>query len=731
RFAAAVQAAMEDGYRVFAELSPHPLLTHAVDQNANSLDVSAVALATMRRAQEAPHGLREVLVDLYTAGATVDFAVLYPQGSLVDAPLPVWTHPQLMFRREARRSVVGAGATATHPLLGAHVRLPEEPEYNVWQADTGTDLLPWLGDHQVHHVAAFPAAAYCEMALVAARTVFGDGAEVRGLTFDEMLLLDGCTPVSARASHTVVGSAAFTVETQTDGERVRRAAATLTRSGDPIEPAPHDLPSLLAAHPVTLDGQALRAWFGERGIHYGPAFGGLSAVHTGHEGSVLAEVALPGVVRSQQADYDVHPALLDACFQAVAAHPDLQADLSGATMLPLGVRHLRRGGSMRDARYCHIVVTAVTPAAVDADLAVLDEAGSVLLSLSGLQLGTGMSKAARRERVFNDRLLAIDWQRQDLPEVELSGERRWLVVSTSQHSDGRAAELAAALGERGADVTTAASPVSGIGPQAITGVVAVVSGQGAEAVSRLADIAREVAGIPGVPPRFYALTAGAQPVFPDDPVNLDHAGVRGLMRVIGVENPALRATQVDIDDDTDIGLVAAQLVTGSDEDETAWRSGAWFVARLNPSPMRPEDRHTKTVKHDCDGMRIRIRKPGDLQSLELVAADRRPPAQGQIEVAVTASNLNFADVLVAYGKYPSFEGRLPELGGDFAGVVTRVGPGVTTHQMGDRVAGITADGAWATYATCDANLAATLPAGLPEERAAAVPSAHATAWYSL
>ena len=34
RFAAAVQAALEDGYRVFAELSPHPLLTHAVEQTA-------------------------------------------------------------------------------------------------------------------------------------------------------------------------------------------------------------------------------------------------------------------------------------------------------------------------------------------------------------------------------------------------------------------------------------------------------------------------------------------------------------------------------------------------------------------------------------------------------------------------------------------------------------------------------------------------------------------------
>ena len=45
RFAAAVQAALEDGFRVFAELSPHPLLTHAVDQTARSLDISAAALA--------------------------------------------------------------------------------------------------------------------------------------------------------------------------------------------------------------------------------------------------------------------------------------------------------------------------------------------------------------------------------------------------------------------------------------------------------------------------------------------------------------------------------------------------------------------------------------------------------------------------------------------------------------------------------------------------------------
>lgn len=68
RFAPAVRAALEDGYRVFAELAPHPLLTHAVEQTARSLDMPLAALAAMRREQAQPHGLRGFVADLYSAG---------------------------------------------------------------------------------------------------------------------------------------------------------------------------------------------------------------------------------------------------------------------------------------------------------------------------------------------------------------------------------------------------------------------------------------------------------------------------------------------------------------------------------------------------------------------------------------------------------------------------------------------------------------------------------------
>ncbi|MDO3639307.1 type I polyketide synthase, partial [Mycolicibacterium arseniciresistens] len=401
RFAAAVQAALEDGFRVFAELSPHPLLTHAVDQNAKALDVSIAALATMRRGQETPHGLRDVLVDLFSAGAEIDFTALYPDGVLVDAPLPVWTHPRLMLSATPRGAVAGAQTVAAHPLLGAHVRLPEEPERHVWQSDVGTAAQAWLADHRVHDVAALPAAAYCEMALAAARAALGDTAEVCDLTFDEMLLLDDATPVSAAATMTPSGTLDFTVDTYADGDRVRRATARLAPAAEPRHTPTHDIAQLLAAHPVAVDGPALRAWFDAHHIQYGPAFAGVTAAHTSDAGdSVLAEVALPGAVRSQQGAYGIHPALLDACFQAVGAHPHLHADRSGAIMLPLGVSRLRVHGPVRGARYCLVTVTAATATAVEADLDVLDETGAVLAEVTGLRLGTGLSADARRRRVL-------------------------------------------------------------------------------------------------------------------------------------------------------------------------------------------------------------------------------------------------------------------------------------------------------------------------------------------
>jgi mycocerosic acid synthase len=759
RFAAAVQAALEDGHRVFGEPSPHPLLTRAVEQTAHAADVPVQALACMRREQPLPHGLRVFLADLHCAGAAVDFSALYPSGRLVEAPLPTWTHRRLFVGANGRGSQArGASTVSAHPLLGAHVRLPEEPERHAWQGDVGIAALPWLADHEVNSVPVFPGAAYCEMALAAARTVFGETCEVRDIRFEDLLLLDERTPVSAEASVAAPGVADFAVETDQDGERTRRAVAVLHAVDDDQEPQRRDLPGLLAVHPQLVDGTALRQSFVKRGVRFGPAFTGLAAAHTadGKVCSMLAEVGLPGAVRSQQGGYDVHPALLDACFQSVTAHPAIRDAADGGLIVPLGVQRLRRYGPARNARYCHARVSAEDASALEADLDVLDENGTVLLTVRGLRMGNSATESS--DRVLAERLLTIDWQQRTLPPVPDTVVGRWLLITTYEQDEtedplatnlaevlkSHRAECHAMQWTQSADHAASAQRIGAhLSGGGITGVVILcppAAGdpddqsllRGREQVRQVVRIARELPELSD-PPRLYVVTRRAQIVGPDEQPNLEQSGLRGLLRVIGAEHPQLRTTHIDLDEDSDTEHVVRELLAGSDEDETAWRAGRWYIARLLPTPLRPDERRTTTVNHEHDGMRLEVRTPGDLETMELVAVDRRPPRPGQIEVAVTASSVNFRDVLVAFGRYPSFDGRSPGLGFDFAGVVTAVGPGVTEHRVGDRVGGFVsqAGGSWGTFVTCDARLAATLPSDLTAEQAAAVSLAYVTAWCGL
>ena len=755
-FAEAVRAALEDGYRVFAELAPHPLLTHAVEQTARSLDMQAAALAGMRREQELAHGLRGFVADLHSAGAAVDFAVLYPNGRLVDAPLPTWTHRRLWLSRDGQESPTHGGCTVSvHPLLGPHVRLQEEPERHVWQAEVGTAAQPWLAEHRIRDVAVLPAAAYCEMALAAARAVLGEASEVRDIRFEQALRLDEQTTVGASASLSSPGVLDFIVETNQGGEQARQASAVLHAAEDEQPPA-YDVSALVAAHPRCEDGAEVRKRPDQRGVQYGPAFTGLAAVHIGEDetSTVLAEVALPGQIRSQQGAYGVHPALLEACFQSVAAHPDVQAICGDVPALPLGVRRLRSYGSARTAHYCYTRVTKADASGIEADLDVLDEHGTVLLAVQGLRLGTGASGNGHNDRVLGERLLAIEWRQRELPEQEHTDAGSWLLISTTATADVVATALTDALKHHGAHCTSVCWPphaddtsnAEQLGNQlragGFAGVVILTGPKngdaedrspllGREYVQHLVRITRELPEIAGKPPRLYVVTRNAQTVLADDRPNLEQGGLRGLMRVIGSEHPHLRAAQIDVDEATDAEQLARQLLGGSDEDETAWRNGAWYAARLSPAPLRPEERQTTVVDHERDGMRLQIRTPGDLETLELVACDRVGAGPGQIEVAVSASSINFADVLVAFGRYPAFEGRLPQLGTDFAGVVSAVGPDVTDHKVGDHVGGLCADGCWGSFLTCDARLAVTLPAGLTDAQAAAVSTAHATAYYGL
>ena len=113
---------------------------------------------------------------------------------------------------------------------------------------------------------------------------------------------------------------------------------------------------------------------------------------------------------------------------------------------------------------------------------------------------------------------------------------------------------------------------------------------------------------------------------------------------------------------------------------------------------------------------------------------RPEPNWNEALVRVIASGVNPADPLIIFGKYAKeFGTHLPLIPGyDIAGVVEKVGGGITKLKVGDAVyAYVLFGGGWAEYAVTNEDEAAIKPKSLTFVEAAAVPLAALTAWQAL
>jgi acyl transferase domain-containing protein/thioesterase domain-containing protein/NADPH-dependent curcumin reductase CurA/NAD(P)-dependent dehydrogenase (short-subunit alcohol dehydrogenase family)/acyl carrier protein len=175
----------------------------------------------------------------------------------------------------------------------------------------------------------------------------------------------------------------------------------------------------------------------------------------------------------------------------------------------------------------------------------------------------------------------------------------------------------------------------------------------------------------------------------------------------------------------------------------------WFYLpswkRAVPPPARPADGHADwLVFQDEAGLgrdlveqlrrqgpaavgpcALEVGTPGDVDSLTVRPAERREPGPGEVEIRVRAAALNFADVLKAAGVFAD-----APFGMECAGVIERVGAGVTELCPGDEVVAIGPD-SFRSHVTRDARLVAPKPAFLSLEEAATLPAAFMTVWYSL
>ncbi|MFF6974438.1 type I polyketide synthase [Streptomyces tsukubensis] len=342
-FEGAVRALLDDGHTLFVEVSPHPVLTHPLQETAEhhtsstsstgstggGAPATVTVTPTLRRNDDTWHRVLTSLATTHTHTPT-DWKRFYPTTPPTHPDLP--TYP---FQRQhywIRQSTAGDPRslglhTAGHGLLGAAVALADGGQ--LFTGRLSAHSRPWLADHAVHGTPLLPGTAFVELALHAGRVT--GTPRLEDFTLEAPLVVPG-TGGRLLQVHVAAadgdGRRALTVHSRPDGDTAgppwtRHAAGTLA-------PGPAAVPDLApwaepAAWPpagaTVLPAGDLYDRLAGRGYHYGPAFQGLTAAWR-HGDHLYAEIALPSDAADATggdgsgAEYGVHPALFDA-----ALHP--------------------------------------------------------------------------------------------------------------------------------------------------------------------------------------------------------------------------------------------------------------------------------------------------------------------------------------------------------------------------------------------------------------------------
>ena len=124
-------------------------------------------------------------------------------------------------------------------------------------------------------------------------------------------------------------------------------------------------------------------------------------------------------------------------------------------------------------------------------------------------------------------------------------------------------------------------------------------------------------------------------------------------------------------------------------------------------------------------------EPGPPESLRIGDIELPPPGTNEVRIRVGACSINFPDMLIVAGQH-QVSPPVPFVpGGEVAGTVSDVGPGVSDLAAGDRVMAVTYLGGLAEFVNAPRQAVHRWPEGMPMESAAAFTGVYATAYHAL
>ena len=771
RFEGALRSMLRDGYNIFVEVGPHPVLSAAVAETLRSADYPAVHIATLRRREPEVARLLAALAEWYVRGLPVHWERIYPAGKWLALPHYPFERRRFDVQSVANAQDLRGAADSDHPWLVSRVPDPTP----TWDLELRPPFLPYLHEHRVEGAIVFPAAGYVEAGLALAAAEAGlEACRLENVRFEQALIVDPKRLQDLRMRY-FSKEGRFEVSSRLHGGEAEdtwqvHAGGIILAPFDGAEPPEVDLAAWREACTEPVDPAHLYERLERAGLAYGSAFRTIRSLWVGGRRNV---VRLERAEKSAPAGRDerLPPVLLDGAFQSLFG-----VVASGGERLkpyvPYSVERITFYRTPGAACWVSAVVHSYDEQEIRADLLLAGDDGRLCVEVKGLCC-RALDAAADAGTVRTEIRYADVWQRVPDPgeeggaaELESAGQaaggpggswhwyspdpegKVWAELARTAGArtmrvhrslDALLDGVAASLGSGSVRVVWMAAPPAGAPaegrPHDWSERAALLSDGLARLVRRLRP---DAAPAEEPPVQIDVVTMGTQPVVSAaDVVHPADAALWGVAAVAVNEYEGLVIRRCDLParpEERDRKRWLKWLFDTSAPRECAVREGTYWERALAPLAREEGDGAAAggQLVSTTEPLELRIDRPGKIDDLYFRRVSRRPPGPGEIEILVHHAALNYKDLLKALGQISgevlegTYFGR--DLGMESAGVVVAVGEGVTRFKPGDEV--VASVSGFRTYATVPEVYAVRKPRNLSFAEAP-VYLGYMTAYYGL
>ena len=437
QFRACVETLASIAVDTVVEIGPHavlgPMASLAWSESAGGAAGAPVTLSSLRRPSDSRPGpaggdaFVEAVAQAYGAGLPVVFEGLFAGETRRRISLPGYPFQR---RRHWIEAPKRRRPSAGHPLLGVRHESPRGEvafETEVFASDPA-----WVSDHRVFGQVVVPGAMFATMA---ATVLWGEGARAVVLE-DCQLHSPMICPVDDSEDGSDEGGRKLQIVFDDSGEPSWRRFEVFSRGSEddwtlhlegrmsPGERRPEDAGrtdlEAIKAGMVPGDVASLYRNKVSTRVVLGPAFRPLQAVWS-RTGEAVGEVALPDCLDG--GGLDLHPILLDGCFQTVLAARD-QARVAGkSTYMPFGWDRLWLAGPPPERIVCHVRMRDAaggsapkgdaddSPEVVKADLRICSPDGEPIGGVDGFTMKRATRSAMlSASKALQDLLYEVVWR---------------------------------------------------------------------------------------------------------------------------------------------------------------------------------------------------------------------------------------------------------------------------------------------------------------------------------